>query len=92
MSSQHSNHWRETLGVSRRQFLEAGGAGMAALAGSGFLGTNGFLGRNSAHALAATTAKSPRAKSVVILYLYGAPSQMDTLDPKPLAPVDPHVE
>ena len=29
-----------------------------------------------------------RAKSLVILYLYGAPSQMDTLDPKPLAPVE----
>ncbi len=27
-----------------------------------------------------------RAKSVVVLYLYGAPSQMDTLDPKPDAP------
>ena len=27
-----------------------------------------------------------KAKSVVVLYLYGAPSQMDTLDPKPDAP------
>jgi hypothetical protein len=27
-----------------------------------------------------------RARSVVVLYLYGAPSQMDTLDPKPDAP------
>lgn len=29
-----------------------------------------------------------RAKSVVVLYLYGAPSQMDTLDPKPNAPAE----
>ena len=29
-----------------------------------------------------------RAKAVIVLYLYGAPSQMDTLDPKPLAPVE----
>lgn len=29
-----------------------------------------------------------RAKSVVVLYLYGAPSQMDTLDPKPDAPAE----
>ena len=29
-----------------------------------------------------------RAKSVVVLYLYGAPSQMDTLDPKPEAPLE----
>ncbi|MBI2823101.1 MAG: DUF1501 domain-containing protein [Planctomycetia bacterium] len=45
--------------------------------------------------LAGPTAASPaglaglgRAKSVVVLYLYGAPSQMDTLDPKPDAPVE----
>src|SRR5205823_2446949 len=29
-----------------------------------------------------------RAKSVVIVYLYGAPSQLDTLDPKPDAPAE----
>ena len=39
--------------------------------------------------LANSTASSfGRAKSVVVLYLYGAPSQMDTLDPKPDAPVE----
>src|SRR5687767_10020918 len=27
-----------------------------------------------------------KAKAVIVLYLYGAPSQMDTLDPKPHAP------
>src|SRR5690349_13189291 len=29
-----------------------------------------------------------KAKSIVVLYLYGAPSQMDTLDPKPDAPAE----
>lgn len=29
-----------------------------------------------------------RAKSVVVVYLYGAPSQLDTLDPKPDAPAE----
>ena len=40
----------------------------------------------------AASASSPagfgRAKSAVVLYLYGAPSQMDTLDPKPEAPAE----
>lgn len=60
-------------GISRRQFLAASGLACAT-------------------PLVASS-KSPqptfgKAKSVVVLYLYGAPSQMDTLDPKPDAPVE----
>ncbi len=61
---------------SRRRFLSGSvGGAVAASAGTPLL---------------AGTAPSSfgRAKSVVILYLYGAPSQMDTLDPKPEAPTD----
>src|SRR5438093_13771586 len=49
---------------------------------------NGFPSR----AVAAKAAKmnrlsgAGRAKSLIVLFLYGAPSQMDTLDPKPDAP------
>ncbi len=69
-------------GVSRRRFLlQASGTGLAALGSAGlFRGPQAQAG-----------AQSPsrgRAKSVVILYLYGAPSQMDTLDPKPDAPLE----
>ena len=63
-------------GMSRRRFLAASRAGLVGLGGAGLLG--------AADALAASPGpRSPRAKSVIVLYLYGAPSQMDTLDPKP---------
>src|SRR5438105_14685057 len=35
---------------------------------------------------ALTPGKKPKARSVVILYLSGGPSQLDTWDPKPEAP------
>ncbi|MCA9038777.1 MAG: DUF1501 domain-containing protein [Planctomycetaceae bacterium] len=70
-SSQIFNH-----SLNRRRFLQAGGAGVAA------------LGAGPSLFAAPKTITAPRAKSVVILYLYGAPSQMDTLDPKPEAPVE----
>ncbi|MFQ5733173.1 MAG: DUF1501 domain-containing protein [Planctomycetaceae bacterium] len=38
--------------------------------------------------MAGRASGAARARAVVILYLYGAPSQMDTLDPKPDAPVE----
>jgi uncharacterized protein (DUF1501 family) len=61
--------------LSRRRFLGRAGAGL--------------LG--SAVAAAAPVAAAPprtfgKARAIVVLYLYGAPSQMDTLDPKPDAP------
>lgn len=73
------------LSIDRRRFLQAGGAGLAGL------GTGSFSQPSAALADSALTPQTGtfgRAKSLVILYLYGAPSQMDTLDPKPNAPVD----
>lgn len=71
-------------GVDRRRFLQAGGAALAGLGSAALSGT-------SAGGAESSLPRAPtfgRAKSVVILYLYGAPSQMDTLDPKPDAPVE----
>ena len=71
--------------VDRRQFLQVSGTGLAGL------GTMGLSSASLTQAKAASARDGPtfgRAKSVVILYLYGAPSQMDTLDPKPDAPVE----
>lgn len=65
--------------ISRRQFLGSGGVGLAAA------GLAGPLQIGNANAAIRSSA---RAKSVIVLYLYGAPSQMDTLDPKPDAPVE----
>jgi hypothetical protein len=65
----------------------------AAVSRRGFLGSlagaYAATGLNPAAALTAPTASSfGRAKSVIVLYLYGAPSQIDTLDPKPDAPAE----
>ena len=60
---------------SRRQILQAGGAGL--------------LGLNLPELLAAEDgAISPiaSAKSVIFLFLFGGPSQLETFDMKPLAP------
>ncbi|HEY3969740.1 MAG TPA: DUF1501 domain-containing protein, partial [Planctomycetaceae bacterium] len=60
-------------GVSRRAFLKTGASFAAALG-------------ISAAADLATAAAVVRAKSVVFVWLWGAPSHLDTFDPKPDAP------
>ena len=60
-------------GVTRRDFLQAGGASL--------------LGLGLAD-LAQSSPSPARAKHVILLFLYGAASQLDTLDPKPDAPED----
>jgi hypothetical protein len=65
---------RSCDGVTRRDLLRAGS--LALLTGS---------------ANAAPTAPAPRtakAKNVILLYLFGGPSQLDTFDPKPDAPAE----
>lgn len=71
-------------GVTRRDLLRAGGLG---LAGMGLA--------DLAHWTAATAAEGQpqppsfgRAKSVILLHLYGSPSQLEYVDPKPDAPVE----
>jgi hypothetical protein len=81
MSDKHDGILFEGDDISRRQFLRAGRSGLLTLGGAGMFGATSSPAADS-------LGRMPRAKSVVILYLYGAPSQMDTLDPKPLAPVE----
>lgn len=69
---------RTCSGVSRRAFLQVGaalplGAGLAGLP---------FESR------ASETNKRARAKSVIFVFLWGAPSHLDTCDPKPAAPAE----
>ena len=63
-------------GVSRRQLLQAGGAGL--------LGLN--LPRLLQAESASKTGSTGRAKSVIFLFLFGGPSQLETFDLKPEAP------
>src|SRR5262245_49704202 len=60
-------------GLTRREWLIAGGLGLAGTA---------------AASAAAPTAGLGRAKNVILLYLFGGPSQLDTFDPKPDAPAE----
>ncbi len=64
-------------GVSRRQILQAGGAGLLGISLPKFL-----------RAEASEAVLPARAKSVIFLFLFGGPSQLETFDLKPQAPAD----
>jgi uncharacterized protein (DUF1501 family) len=74
--------FRRLLGMERRSFLKVGVLGMAGLA-------LGDLLRLQAHAAAARPGQNtPRDRSVIILWMRGGPSQHETWDPKPNAPIE----
>ncbi|MFN0196758.1 MAG: DUF1501 domain-containing protein [Planctomycetaceae bacterium] len=77
MLSIQGSSQRVCSGMTRRATLQAGGAGL--------------LGLSVPQLLAAEHAESPfvngRAKSVIFLYLFGGPSQLETWDMKPDAPI-----
>jgi hypothetical protein len=80
--SNKSNHagcqeFRRQLRLSRREFVTAGSLGIGGLSLAGLL-------HQQAHG--ATQTKSEN--SVIILWMRGGPSQHETWDPKPLAPVE----
>jgi len=67
--------------VTRRDLLQAGGLGL------GGLGLADLLAVDRLQAAGTTTAAGfGKAKSVIVLFLYGAWSQLDTFDMKPNAP------
>ena len=74
-------------GVSRRDLIQAGAASFAGLSLSQLLALQEVQA-----AAAPPSGKAPRsfgrAKSVLILFLYGSPAQLDTWDMKPNAPAD----
>ena len=84
-------------GRTRREFLWEAGASFTGLALAGLL-DQGFLARQTRGAdgtpfvnpLAAKPSHfTPRAKSVIFLFMYGGPSHVDTFDYKPnLYPLD----
>jgi hypothetical protein len=63
-------------GITRRTLLEAAGAGMLGLSLPGVLRAEARGDRRPAS----------RARSVIFLYLFGGPSQLETFDLKPGAP------
>lgn len=70
-------------GVSRRDFLWAGGLGGLGLTLPQFLRAGDSLKSGTAR-----DAHFGRAKSCILLFLYGSPSQLELADMKPNAPVE----
>src|SRR5262245_20400840 len=70
-------------GLTRRVFLQAGGLGMLGASAAALVPPSAS---QAAPSTAVNAGSFGRAKSAIVLFLYGAPSQMDTLDPKPNAP------
>ncbi len=83
MLSIPGGYGRTCDGVSRREFLRVGGAGILGL-------SLGEVLRLQAESAAAPAAKLKpgwgRAKSVLMIFLQGGPSHIDIWDPKPDAP------
>src|SRR6476646_6667401 len=75
--------------VTRRQFLQKAGMGFGALSAAALFGESLF-GGTQAHAIEQMATLTPRqphfpakAKHVVHIFAQGAPSHVDTWDPKP---------
>jgi hypothetical protein len=76
---------------TRREFMWETGASFTGLAMTGMLAADGFFGQsaNAANVARANplVPKAPmfpgKAKSVIFLFMYGGPSQLDTFDYKP---------
>src|SRR5262245_15260522 len=68
---------RTCAGIHRRAFLQAGGSTVLGLSLADLLRLRA----------SGATAKGT-ARSVVLLWLWGGPAQLDTWDPKPNAPME----
>ena len=74
--------------LSRRRMLQSAGAGFGLLGLAGSLQSAGMLGATAASASEARPHVigphfAPKAKRVIFLFMNGAPSHVDTFDPKP---------
>jgi hypothetical protein len=71
-------------GLTRRDLLHVGSLGLLGLTGSKLLGAT----RTESTPKQKATSGSGKAKSCILLFMYGSPSQIETFDPKPDAPVE----
>ena len=91
--SHHQKQPGQFCGRTRREFLWQSGGGFTSAALAGMLAADGFLNNQAVAADGSTpyanplAAKMPtrvaKAKSVIFLFMYGGPSQVDTFDYKP---------
>ena len=71
-----------SLGMSRRELLQVGYCGLLGM------GLPSLLSRRAQAAATAATPTGRKAKSVILIFLTGAPSHIDTFDMKPDAPAE----
>lgn len=80
-----AQHFRPAL--SRREFLTRAGAGFGSLALTFLLAQEAEANAKATGKINPLAPKPPmfptKAKSVIFLFMYGGPSQVDTFDPKP---------
>jgi hypothetical protein len=74
---------RTPCGRTRRELLWQVGGGFAGLALLDLLGRDGFFAAEPGESGAKKQHFAAKAKHVVFLFMNGAPSQVDTFDPKP---------
>ena len=72
-------------GLSRRDLLQVGGLGLCGLGLDHLLASPTL---KASETMSGAASSFGRAKNCILLYLYGAPSQLETFDMKPEAPVE----
>jgi hypothetical protein len=81
MNQQDTSH-RHTLGITRRELLQVGYSGLLGM------GLPSLLAHQAGAAAGAGGTERRRARSVILVFLTGAPSHLDTFDLKPDAPAE----
>jgi len=69
-------------GITRRDLMQVGGLGLAGV------GLDSLLAAGDAAVSPEDSTGFGRARNCILLYLYGAPSQLETFDMKPAAPLE----
>jgi uncharacterized protein (DUF1501 family) len=87
MLSIPGNHVRDCDGVTRRELLRIGGAGMLGLYLPEFLALQAEAATRPQEGKSGTPGFG-NAKSVIMIFLQGGPSHIDIWDPKPDAPAN----
>ncbi|HXY35658.1 MAG TPA: DUF1501 domain-containing protein [Planctomycetaceae bacterium] len=82
------NRKRLCDGITRRDLLHVGGAGLFGLTLPRLLEAQSGLRKANSLLRGDLAASFGRAKRCILLFLYGSPSQLETFDMKPNAPVE----
>lgn len=76
-------------GMSRRDLLRVGGLGLAGLGLADVMRLRDAAAKGAENSeTTARPASFGKAKNIILIHLYGSPSQIETVDPKPNAPVE----